>query len=341
MMGMRDLVDAELDALNDYDQATLTVVRQGGANGEDGFGFQDGNGLSLVGGNLLKSGNAVATFMSAGGTLTVTFTNANGSTPTSTDADNVLRQVTYSNSSGFPPVSVVLDVTLDDGNVGGGGVQQATSSVTVNITPTNSPPLVLNLGVAPVAFTEGGAAVLLDDGDADLQDPELDFLDDYAQSTLTIARQGGANGDDSFGFQDNNGLSLVGGNAIHKGGNSVATFINVGGTLTVAFTNANGSTPTSVDADNLLRQVTYSNGSVIPPVNVVLDVTLDDGNVRRWGCAAGDVVGDGWHHLGKLAAAGVEFDHCAGGVRGRWCRGGARRRGCEPRRHRAGFPERL
>ena len=178
---------------------------------------------------------------------------------------------------------MLLDVTLNDGNVGGGGVQQTTSSVTVNITPTNSPPQVLNLGVAPVAFVEGGGAVLLDDGDADLQDPELDFLDDYAQSTLTITRQGGANGDDSFGFQDNNGLSLVGGNAIHKGGNSIATFTDAGGTLTVAFTNANGSTPTSVDADNVLRQVTYSNGSAIPPASAILDVTLDDGNVGGGG----------------------------------------------------------
>ena len=199
--------------------------------------------------------------------MTVTFTNANGSTPTSVDADNVLRQVTYSSGSVIPPANVTLDVTLNDGNVGGGGAQQATASVIVNITPVNSPPQVLNLTTAPVAFVEGGAGVVLDDGDADLVDAELDSLDDYDLATLTIARQGGTSVDDSFGFQDGNGLSLVGGNAIHKGGNSIASFGSVGGTLTVVFTNANGSTPTAADADNVLRQVTYSNGNVFrPPV---------------------------------------------------------------------------
>ena len=280
--GDAELADPELDALDNYTTATLTMVRQGGANGDDAFGFQAGNGLSLVGGDLLKGGNSVATFVSAGGTLTVTFTDANGSTPTSTDADNVLRQVTYSNPSVLPPASVTLDVTLNDGGVGGGAPRVATSSVTLGITPVNSTPQVLGLGPAPAAFVEGGAAVLLDDNDADLTDVELDLLNDYDQAVLSITRQGGADGDDSFGFQAGNGLSLAGGNLL-KAGNAIATFVNAGGTLTVTFTNANGSTPTSTDADNVLRQVTYSNGSAVPPANVTLDVTLNDGNVGGGG----------------------------------------------------------
>ena len=123
--------------------------------------------------------------------MTVAFTNANGSTPTSVDADNVLRQVTYSNGSVIPPANVTLDVTLNDGNVGGGGAQQATASVIVNITPVNSPPQVLNLTTAPAPFVEAGPGVVLDDGDADLVDAELDALNDYDQATLTILRQGG------------------------------------------------------------------------------------------------------------------------------------------------------
>ena len=281
--GDANLGDAELDALNDYDSAVLTIARQGGTNGDDSFGFQAGNGLNLFGGNLLKGGNSVATFDSSGGTLTVTFTNANGSTPTSVDADNVLRQTTYANGNALPPASVTLDVTLNDGNVGGGGAQAATDSVTVNITPTNSTPQVLNLGVAPGAFTEGGAAALIDGGDANLVDAELDLLDDYNLAVLTVARQGGADGDDSFGFQAGNGLSLVGGNAIHKGGASIASFMDAGGTLTVTFTNANGQTPTSTDSDNVLRQIAYANGNALPPASVTLEVTLDDGNVGGGG----------------------------------------------------------
>ena len=236
--GTANLTDTELDQLDDYDLAILTVARQGGADGDDSFAFQTGNGLSLVGGNILKVGVSIATFTNAAGTLTVTFTNAIGQTPTSADADNVLRQITYSNSSVVPPANVTLDVTLNDGNVGGGGAQAATASVTVSITPSNSTPQVLSLGVAPAAFTEGGAAVLLDNGDANLIDAELDALDDYDTAVLAVARQGGANADDSFGFQAGNGLTLVGGTAIHKGGGSIASFGDAGGTLTVTFTNA-------------------------------------------------------------------------------------------------------
>ena len=86
-----------------------------------------------------------------------------------------------------------LDITLDDGNVGGGGLQQVTVPVTVNINAVNSTPVIQNLGAANV-FTEGGAAVLLDnDANADLSDTELDFLNDYHSAILTVARQGGAN----------------------------------------------------------------------------------------------------------------------------------------------------
>ena len=54
--------DAELDALNGgsglYTGATLTLVRQGGAVVEDGYGFDTANALFAVSGGSLKSGAA-------------------------------------------------------------------------------------------------------------------------------------------------------------------------------------------------------------------------------------------------------------------------------------------
>ena len=61
-----DVSDAELDALNgglgNYAGSSLTLVRNGGANAEDGFGFNDGSGVTLVGGNLMKNGQVIAGF---------------------------------------------------------------------------------------------------------------------------------------------------------------------------------------------------------------------------------------------------------------------------------------
>jgi len=58
--------DAELDAINggngNYAGVELSVVRTGVANAEDVLDFNDGNGLSLVGGNLIKNGQVVASF---------------------------------------------------------------------------------------------------------------------------------------------------------------------------------------------------------------------------------------------------------------------------------------
>ena len=60
--------------------------------------------------------------------------------PTSVDVDNILRPITYSNSSGTPPPSAPIDWTFDDGNTGAqgsGGALQAVGSTTVTIIATD------------------------------------------------------------------------------------------------------------------------------------------------------------------------------------------------------------
>jgi uncharacterized delta-60 repeat protein len=116
--------DVELDALNggngNYNGARVVLARNGGAIAEDVFSFIDGNGITLSGGNLLKSSQVIATFdtTTTPGELSIAFTDANGQIPTSADVDNVLRQITYANSSGSPPSSAQIDWTfLDDGGL--------------------------------------------------------------------------------------------------------------------------------------------------------------------------------------------------------------------------------
>ncbi|MCP3972333.1 MAG: hypothetical protein GY717_18815, partial [Rhodobacteraceae bacterium] len=145
-----DVSDSELDALNsgngDYHGASVTLGRNGGVSTEDVFSFSDGNGISLVGGTVLqKAGATIANFniTTTPGQLVITFTNANGQTPTSSDVDNILRQITYSNSSDDPLASAQIDWSFDDGNTGSqgtGGALQATGSITVAITQINDTP---------------------------------------------------------------------------------------------------------------------------------------------------------------------------------------------------------
>jgi uncharacterized delta-60 repeat protein len=128
-----------------------------------------------------------------------------------------------------------------------------------------------------VAFTEDGAAVRLDT-DVALSDIDLDGLNgglgDYAGATLTLARQGGANAQDAFGFEPD-GFTVSGNSLRDASGTVFATFTTTGGTLVVTFTGANVAT--SALADAVARAVAYANTSDTPPASVALAWTFSDG----------------------------------------------------------------
>ncbi|MEW8660421.1 MAG: FG-GAP-like repeat-containing protein, partial [Candidatus Thiodiazotropha endolucinida] len=209
-----DVSDAELDALNsglgDYDGASVTLVRNGAANSDDVFGFNDGNGITLSGGNLIKSSQIIASFdtTTTAGELVITFTNANGQTPTSADVDNILRQITYSNSNDTPPASVQIDWTFDDGNTGSqgsGGALQAVGSTTVTITAVNDDPS--NAGSLPTDIAVD------EDVSSNVDLSAVDFADiDAGAGTLTVTLTTSTGGN----------LSAAAGTGITIGGSSTA-----------------------------------------------------------------------------------------------------------------------
>ncbi|MEQ9843750.1 beta-propeller fold lactonase family protein [Pectobacterium brasiliense] len=131
------LSDPQLDALNggvgDYNGATITVGRQEGGRPEDTFGLKADNGLTLDGDNILKGDVAIATFMQVDGVLTVTFT----ASVTQADAQNVLRQITYHNTSQDPEQagsSPAFTFSMNDGD------NNTTSmDITVNLIGVNDP----------------------------------------------------------------------------------------------------------------------------------------------------------------------------------------------------------
>ncbi|MEW8488490.1 MAG: Ig-like domain-containing protein [Candidatus Thiodiazotropha endolucinida] len=206
--------DAELDALNsgqgDYNGASLTLVRNGAANSDDVFSFNDGNGITLSGSNLIKSSQIIASFdtTSTAGELVITFTNANSQTPTSADVDNILRQITYSNSNDAPPAGVQIDWTFDDGNTGSqgsGGALQAVGSTTVTITAVNDDPT--NAGSLPTDIT------VAENVSSNVDLSAVDFSDvDAGVGTLTVTLTTSTGGN----------LSAAAGTGITIGGTSTA-----------------------------------------------------------------------------------------------------------------------
>ncbi|QQA75205.1 beta-propeller fold lactonase family protein [Pectobacterium parmentieri] len=131
------LSDPQLDALNNgegnYNRASITVGRQDGGLQEDIFGLKPGNGLTLDGDNIVKNGTAIATFTQVNGVLTVKFIDA----ATKADAQNVLRQITYLNSSKDPEQagsSPTFTFSINDGDN-----NTASSDITVDLIGINNP----------------------------------------------------------------------------------------------------------------------------------------------------------------------------------------------------------
>ncbi|MEI6708991.1 MAG: Ig-like domain-containing protein [Methylococcales bacterium] len=129
--------DIELDAANNYNGASVTLVRQGGANAQDVF---TGSGtLTLSNGAVVLDSTSVGSYTQANGELVISFNN----NATSANVDNVLQKIAYSNSSDTPPTSVQINWTFNDGNTGAqglGGALTALSSTVVNITAVNDAP---------------------------------------------------------------------------------------------------------------------------------------------------------------------------------------------------------
>ncbi|TAN65962.1 MAG: hypothetical protein EPN17_15030 [Methylobacter sp.] len=133
------IYDAELAAQDNYNGASITLARQGGANAEDVF---SGSGpLSFSGGDAVLSGVIIGAVSSSNGTLTINF----NSDATQARVDAVLSSIAYSNATDNPPSpsdgrsavhSVQVDWMFNDGNTGEQGTGDtltATGSSRINI----------------------------------------------------------------------------------------------------------------------------------------------------------------------------------------------------------------
>ncbi|MCP4284941.1 MAG: hypothetical protein GY792_10880, partial [Gammaproteobacteria bacterium] len=99
-----EIRDAELDALNsgngNYDGASVTLARNGGANTEDVFSATGTLAALTESGNLVVGATTIGTVTTnSGGTLVLTF----NSSATTALVNSAMQQIAYSNSSDDPP----------------------------------------------------------------------------------------------------------------------------------------------------------------------------------------------------------------------------------------------
>ncbi|ARP86724.1 cadherin-like domain-containing protein [Bordetella genomosp. 9] len=176
-----DVSDVELDASGNWQGATLTIQRNGGANADDVFGWAADRGVTRAGATLFLDGVAIGTVTGGAGIMTVTFT----ATVDAAMVGRVMGAVTYRNTDASTAASpaVRIDFTLDDQNVndtgggvagsgqdqGEGGKRSVTKTVEVRI---DTPPVAAAL---PDRTGQDSQAVAIDTAGA-FNDPDGDTL---------------------------------------------------------------------------------------------------------------------------------------------------------------------
>ncbi|MEM0671601.1 DUF4347 domain-containing protein [Dickeya oryzae] len=207
------VADTELNALNsglgNYNGASLTIARNGGASSNDIFGNSGLLGALTQGQNFTYNGTAVGSVTAnSSGTLTLTF----NSNATSAIVNAVLQSLTYTNSSDDPPASVTLNWTFNDGSLNSTGTNQAVLS----ITPVNDAPVISNTSVSKT-FNEDSAQTF---SAADFGFSDVDSGDTLQSITIVTAPTAGelfidANSD---GVRDS-GDTLLGNGAVVSAAN--------------------------------------------------------------------------------------------------------------------------
>ena len=205
--GDATISDIELDDIDNYNGATLTFSRNGGANADDVFGASGTLGTLAQSGIIDLGGVNVGTVTTnSAGTLLLTF-NANA---TAARVDQVIQQITYSNSSDAPPANVTIDFLFGDGNTGTqgiGGVETGIGSITVSITPTPDTPVAVDdtdTTDEDTVLNVAAAGVLSNDYDPDIETLTVVGHDSTSALGATVV----VNADGSFSYDPTSALIL-------------------------------------------------------------------------------------------------------------------------------------
>ncbi|MBT0570726.1 beta-propeller fold lactonase family protein [Curvibacter sp. CHRR-16] len=196
------------------------------------------------------------------------------------DAAKVIDSLTYGNTSkslsGSRTISVSVTELTDDSSTGNAVVALSTSVTLAAATVSNTAPSVG--GGTNTSYTEQGSPVSIVPS-ATVSDAQMDTFNggqgNYDGAVLTVTLGSGKSASDTLGFTSGNGLTLTNG-VLQKNGVTIATVSNSGGVMTIRFTDANGTIPTTADVQNALRQITYANSSDAPSSSVAVSIVLAD-----------------------------------------------------------------
>ena len=232
--------------------------------------------------NVTAGGSGAIVNNSGTGAVTITGTVAQIDALLNTDATSA---VGYVDNNDVPAACTMLTLLIhDNGNTGGGDLSSS-DTATINIAAVNDAPVFTNLGEgAHPTFVENGSAVVLD-GNVTVSDPELNAAGNYGGATLTLARNGGANPDDTFaatGSLDLAHSNGLGENVSLDGGATfIGTFAQPGdGTFSITF-NAGA---TAANVAFVMQHIAYANASENPDnPTVQIDWSFSDGNTGAQG----------------------------------------------------------
>ena len=263
--------DVQLSGADNFNGASLTIARNGGAHTDDVF-WATGT-MSFSGGNLIVGTTMIGSVTNTDGTLVITF-NANA---TNALVNEALQQIAYSNASYNPPASVQLVWTINDGNDGDqgpGGAMTATGSVTVEITAVNNEQvLAVNQGITLAENSTGSIITqeMLETTDLDHAPQELVYSITSNVVHGTLRRNGVALGvNDWFTQQDiNDGMITYDHDGSENHVDSFSFSVDDGeglastGTFIITITPVNDHTPV----------ITSDGGGAVATVNVAENTT--------------------------------------------------------------------
>jgi len=269
------VTDPELDALSsgagNYNGASVTLSRNGGANSQDSYGNSGLLGALIEGQSFSYNGSTVGTVTTnSSGTLTLSFSG----TVTTATVNAVLQSITYANSANEPPASVTLDWTFNDGIEDSTGTNQTT----VTITATNDAPTLTASGSDPT-FTENGSAVSLFSG---ASASTVESGQTFGGLTLTITNV--SDGAVELLGVDGSSLALTDGNSGTTADNGLSYAVSLSGsTATLALS---GGTLSAAALQTLVNNLSYYNGSEDPDTTsrvVTLTSLSDSGGTANGG----------------------------------------------------------
>jgi uncharacterized delta-60 repeat protein len=232
--------DGSLDSSFDTDGKVTTAIGGGTEMAKDVALQSDGK--ILVGGYSTYGGNK---------DFALVRYNTNGSIDTSFSTNGKFVLALGSGGDLIRSITVQADGKILLGGISSNGINDDLALVRLNsdgsLDTTFNPSNTLN---ATPTYTYNGSAVALD-SNVQISDQELSATN-YAGTSITLARNGGANPQDVFAGSGS--LQLSGGRVI-VGASDIGSFTNVGGSLSLAF----NASATQTLVNEALQQITYAN----------------------------------------------------------------------------------